>query len=98
MQKVSALSAKAFLLAVAVKNGRESGYEGFFITAPDTVSNVLTIELSERYWKDAPMIEGKSVDDELELPMAYEPLRTEDLCEELGRVPYDGVMLIARAS
>ena len=83
---------------MADENGRESGYERFFIMAPDTASNVPMVELRERHWKDVPMMEGKVVDDELELPMAYEPLRTEDLCEELGRVPYDGVMLIARAS
>ena len=54
-------AAEAFLLAVAGENGKWSGHERFFITAPDTASDVPTMELYERYWKDVPIKEGKDL-------------------------------------
>ncbi|PIL35400.1 hypothetical protein GSI_02126 [Ganoderma sinense ZZ0214-1] len=54
--------AEAFLLAVpAGESGKWSGHERFFITAPDTASDVPTMELYERYWKDVPIKEGKDL-------------------------------------
>nr|VWO96450.1 Nucleoside-diphosphate-sugar epimerase [Ganoderma boninense] len=53
--------AEAFLLAVAGEDGRWSGHERFFITAPDTASDVPTVELYERYWKEVPIKEGKDL-------------------------------------
>ena len=53
--------AEAFLLAVAGENGRWGGHERFFITAPDTASDVPTMELYERYWKDVRIKEGKDL-------------------------------------
>ena len=53
--------AEAFLFAVVDESGRWGGHERFFITAPDTASDVPTMELYERYWKDVPMKEGKDL-------------------------------------
>ncbi len=53
--------ADAFLLAVAGEDGRWSGHERFFITAPDTASDVPTMELYARYWKDVRIKEGKDL-------------------------------------
>ncbi|TBU50379.1 NAD(P)-binding protein [Dichomitus squalens] len=54
-------AAEAFLLAVAGENGKWSGHERFFITASDTASDVPTMELYERYWKNVPIKEGKGL-------------------------------------
>ena len=53
--------AEAFLLALTVEDGRWSGHEAFFITAPDVASDVPTMELWERYWKHVPIKEGKDL-------------------------------------
>ncbi|PIL35436.1 hypothetical protein GSI_02163 [Ganoderma sinense ZZ0214-1] len=36
-------------------------HERFFITAPDTASDVPTMEVYEQYWKDVPIKEGKDL-------------------------------------
>ena len=53
--------AEAFLLALTVEDGRWSGHEAFFITAPDVASDLPTMELWERYWKHVPIKEGKDL-------------------------------------
>ena len=54
-------AADAFLLAVTNESGRWSGHERFFITAADTASEVASMELWERYWRDVPIKEGKNL-------------------------------------
>ena len=56
--------ADAFLRAVAGGEGGAGGggHEAFFVTAPDTASDVPTMELYERYWAGVPIKEGKTLD------------------------------------
>ncbi|KAI0682660.1 NAD(P)-binding protein [Cerioporus squamosus] len=53
--------AEAFLLAVTGEEGKWSGHERFFITAPDTASEVPSVELWQKFWKDVPIKEGKDL-------------------------------------
>ena len=53
--------AEAFLLAVTDEGGKWGGHEAFFITAPDTASDVPSMELWERYWREVPIKEGKDL-------------------------------------
>ena len=43
------------------KDGKWSGHEAFFVTAPDVASDVPTMELWERYWMHVPIKEGKDL-------------------------------------
>ena len=58
-------AADAFLRAVGAVgdgSGEEwTGHEAFFVTAPDTASDVPTMELWERCWSDVPIKEGKDL-------------------------------------
>ena len=54
-------AAEAFLLALTVENGKWSGHEAFFITAPDVANELSSKELWKRYWKDVPIKEGKDL-------------------------------------
>ena len=64
--------ADAFLRAVTASGGGGegagkdpkgwSGHEAFFITGPDTASEVPTMELYERYWAGVPIKEGKTLE------------------------------------
>lgn len=54
-------SAEAFLLAVTGENGKWSGHEQFFITAPDITDDEDTKILRERYWADVPVKVGKDI-------------------------------------
>jgi len=53
-------AALAFLLAME-KNGKWSGHEKFFITAPHTAADEDTMTLLQRYWPDVPIKEGKTI-------------------------------------
>lgn len=54
-------AADAFLLAVTGENGRWSGHEAFFITAPRIASDEDTKELRDAFWPDVPLKKDKDV-------------------------------------
>ena len=54
-------AADAFLRAVTEESGKWGGHEAFFVAAPDTASDVPTMELWARYWSDVPIKEGKDL-------------------------------------
>ena len=54
-------TAEAFLLAVTVEDGRWSGHEAFFITAPTITSDEEAEELYKNHWKDVPVKVGKNL-------------------------------------
>jgi len=53
-------AADAFLLSLE-DNGKWSGHERFFITAPITVLEEETLTLTQQYWPDVPIKEGKTL-------------------------------------
>lgn len=54
-------AADAFLLAVTGENGRWSGHERFFISAPDIAHDENSMMLMRKYWEDVPIKEGKDL-------------------------------------
>jgi len=54
--------AKAFLLAVSGETGQWSGYERFFVAAPDLAHDEDTMVLKEQYYPYVPIREGKSLE------------------------------------
>lgn len=54
-------TAEAFLQAVVVENGRWSGHEAFFITAPTTTENEENTALYNKYWGEVPIKHGKDL-------------------------------------
>lgn len=47
--------AEAFLQAVVVENGRWTGHEAFFVTAPTVTEDDGPEELYAKYWKHIPL-------------------------------------------
>lgn len=50
--------AEAFLLAVFGENGKWSGHERFFVTAPEIATNEDTMVLKQQFWPDVPIKPG----------------------------------------
>ena len=50
--------AEAFLLAVFGENGKWSGHERFFVTAPEIATNDDTMVLKQQFWPDVPIKPG----------------------------------------
>ncbi|EMD33926.1 hypothetical protein CERSUDRAFT_141261 [Gelatoporia subvermispora B] len=53
--------AEAFLLAVTNDDGKWSGHEAFFITAPHTSDERDSMVLKEQFWADVPIKPGKDL-------------------------------------
>lgn len=54
-------AADAFLLAITNEDGKWSGHERFFISAPDTRWKGETMPLYEEFWSHVPIREGKDL-------------------------------------
>ncbi|RDB26022.1 hypothetical protein Hypma_006917 [Hypsizygus marmoreus] len=54
-------AAEAFLIAIGGEDGRWSGHEAFFITAPDILFDEDTNDLKQQYWPNVPIRDGKDV-------------------------------------